>query len=193
MGLFSFIECAVAQGKMKDERELKRAAKEGMTMEDVRSAFSIGDDIERLGYEKAMAMHLGDFKPLTAEETANFNVVKEILDQQTQIPKEHISIAAEMIAKVQTHEFDNTADVVSFLKSSGKTDDEINIYNTAVVALSNTPWYSQSLAMQDQSIVDGIQEVVGQMTPQHHIPPQQTGFQVPPQFVTPVAPNAIAK
>lgn len=193
MGLFNFIECAVAQANInRCGKELDKEEYRDITMNDVASVAGVIKDLPLMGYKKAAAIHFGDDTPLTDEETANAKFVSEILAQQTSITPEEIPVASAMIAKVQSHNFNSASEVLEFLKSSGKSDENIALYNRAIVALSNTPWYSQSLAMQDQSIVDGIQEVVGQMTPQH-IPPQQTGFQVPPQFVTPVAPNAIAK
>lgn len=137
MGLFNFIECAVAQANLnRCGRELEKEEYRDVTMEEVATVAGVIKDIPLMGYEKAAAIHFGDDTPLTEKMEEVSEKSKEALKEMG-FPSEWIDIASQMLAKLEYYKFSDDESAIKFLKSSGYTEEEIDIFHQAVIVLKN--------------------------------------------------------
>lgn len=99
-------------------------------------------------------------KYTTSEENKEYEKLKGIFEQQTNVKKEDIDIICKMISKVVCNKIPGDPTIVStFLKKSEFSDKEISLYNPGIEAFSHTQYYNDISTKQDQSIVDGVQEI----------------------------------
>lgn len=142
-------------------------------------------------------------KYTTAEENKEYEKLKGIFEQQTNVKKEDIDIICKMISKVVCNKIPGDPTIVAtFLKKSEFSDKEISLYNPGIEAFSHTQYYNNISAKQDQSIVDGVQEIgpdiekfanwlnnnpaIPLQNPTTNSPQgQQWGFQPAPELIKP--------
>lgn len=118
-------------------------------------------------------------KYTTSEENKEYEKLKGIFEQQTNIKKEDIDIICKMISKVVCNKIPGDPIIVAtFLKKSEFSDKEISLYNPGITAFSHTQYYNDIITKHDQSIVDGVQEIgpdIEKFANNPAIPLQNTG------------------
>lgn len=138
-------------------------------------------------------------KYTTSEENKEYEKLKGIFEQQTNIKKEDIDIICKMISKVVCNKIPGDPIIVAtFLKKSEFSDKEISLYNPGITAFSHTQYYNDIITKHDQSIVDGVQEIgpdiekfannpaIPLQNPVVNNPQgQQWGFQPAPELISP--------
>lgn len=207
--MFNFIETAMAEHNIrKCERELE---KDNATVEDLQDLDMAMELSKTLGVRKACNIAFGCKGDGDDNEIGTMQMLKAIILQQTNITTDEkvAQTIAKMIAKVDANDIpSDPGSIRRFLLKSGFSESDVDLYYTGCVAISNTPYYANMVAGQDQSIVDRIQDANSSVnktnnttqpvTPNSTNQYAQWGFQPAPELIqpnpippiTPVAPSS---